>query len=99
VIIGGVFNAFTTLGGVGLWVERELTAYMGAQFLIGADVHYGWVRIRTPWAPITGGILEAYAYNTVPGEPILAGAVPEPSIIALSVLSGLVLVVCFRRRQ
>jgi hypothetical protein len=88
-LIGGVFNSFTTLGGTGLWAQRELTAYMGAQFMIGADVHYGWVRIRTTWAPITGGILEAYAYNTVPGEPILAGAVPEPATAALLLGGGL----------
>ncbi|MDH7504213.1 MAG: PEP-CTERM sorting domain-containing protein [Verrucomicrobiota bacterium] len=82
------------------------TAFMGIQFQIGDDWHYGWVRIRGGTAgPSDDGfflnppswILD-WAYETRPDMPIFAGAVPEPSTFALLVGGG-VLVAWFRRKR
>jgi len=77
------------------------TAFVGIHFQIGTDWHYGWMRIRggtyeDALAP-PSWILD-WAYETRPGVPILAGAVPEPSAWAL-LLGGGVLMVWFRRRR
>ena len=57
------------------------------QFLIGGQIHYGWVRLRVltgapgPNMSIT---LMDYAYNSVPGEPILAGESLPTSIARIT---------------
>lgn len=85
------------------------TAFMGIQFQIGNDWHYGWVRIRGGTAgPSDDGqqfylnppawVLD-WAYETRPGVPILAGAVPEPSTWALLLGGGVVMVWLRRKRN
>lgn len=58
---------------------------MGVQFDIDGQTHYGWMHLRA-----NGGFSEVYgfAYNTVPGQPILAGQVPEPGTVALLLVGG-----------
>jgi hypothetical protein len=57
--------------------------FVGVQFLIGDQIHYGWVRLMVqsgaqgPNMTIT---LMDYAYNSVPGEPIIAGEGSPTSI-------------------
>jgi hypothetical protein len=69
------------------------TAYMGVQFQIASEWHYGWVRIRGGTAGVSddgqqfylnppGWILD-WAYEARPNTPIFAGQVPEPSTCAL----------------
>ena len=58
------------------WQQVTSDAYMGAQFYIGPEIHYGWVHLR---AFSNGGYIKEWAYDTVAGQGILAGAVPEPS--------------------
>lgn len=76
-------------------------AFMGIQFQISSEWHYGWARIRgttyeTALAP-PGWILD-WAYETRPDTPIAAGAVPEPSTWALLIGGGL-LIVWFKRKK
>lgn len=79
------------------------TAFMAIHFQIGTDWHYGWVRIRGGrWGDeLTlrppAWILD-WAYETRPDTPIFAGAVPEPSTVAMVVGGGL-LIVCFKRKR
>jgi hypothetical protein len=91
----GALSACSTIGCLGPWLG--MTAYAGVEFRIGEDVHYGWIRINN-FANVNAGSVLDWAYETRPGVPILAGAVPEPSALALLVGGG-VLMVWFRRKR
>lgn len=57
-------------------------AYIGVEFDIDGATHYGWIDISVAnLAP--GAVIYGWGYETTPGLPILAGAVPEPSTILL----------------
>ena len=45
--------------------------YLGLRFDIAGEIHYGWARLSVP-SPTSFTLLD-YAYNSVPGEGILAG--------------------------
>jgi PEP-CTERM motif len=60
--------------------------------------HYGWIRFRLPTAPAQttdgtpiefGPQIAEYAWDTVPNQFIIAGAVPEPSTWALLTIGAL----------
>ena len=56
--------------------------YLGVKFIIGGKFHYGWTRITVTTGPgdrgFTGMILTGYAYETIPGKSIIAGATKGP---------------------
>lgn len=60
----------------GLWGSME--AYVGVQFDIEGQSHFGWILVDTPF-DTGGGIIKAFAYESEPGVPIVAGVVPESS--------------------
>ncbi|MBA3481405.1 MAG: PEP-CTERM sorting domain-containing protein [Pirellulales bacterium] len=73
--------------------------FIGLQFLIGADTHYGYVGYEGTAPANTGsGRVYSLAYESVPLTPIVAGAVPEPSSLAL-LAAGAVGVTAYRRRR
>ena len=59
--------------------------YLGIRFYIGSALHYGWMRLDfdNGFPNVPQGFLTEWAYNSVPDQPIAAGAVPEPSTLAL----------------
>lgn len=62
----------------GNWVTGA-TAYMGVEFSISGDTHYGWVHIT--WDPDSdSSTIHSYAYESEAG---VAAHVPEPSSLAL----------------
>ena len=63
--------------------------YVGIQFFAADGLHYGWIRVLGGYG--NDGTILDYAYNTVPGQSITAGAVPEPSTWALLGLGALCL--------
>ncbi|MDH7504158.1 MAG: PEP-CTERM sorting domain-containing protein [Verrucomicrobiota bacterium] len=74
------------------------TAFMGVDFAGGdGERHFGWLRIddTTPGGHV---FLVDWAWAVIPGESLVAGAVPEPSTWALLVGGG-VLVVWFTRKR
>lgn len=74
---------------LGLWGGIE--AYLGVQFKIGENTHYGWVQVENIFDDVGGGIIKAFAYESEPGVPIIAGAVPEPSGAMLVGMGGIFL--------
>ncbi len=82
----------------------EESTYVGMKFLIGGQVHYGWVEVLlTGTEPVigtpAGGNLTAnvlaWGYETEPGMPAVAG-VPAPASGALIGLAG---IAATRRRR
>jgi hypothetical protein len=51
--------------------RNENPPYLGLKFLINGGVHYGWARVN---AALRATTLTGYAYETIPDEPIAAGA-------------------------
>ena len=84
--LGPYLSACYDFGCVGLFAGQ--TAYMGVQFEIDNQTHYGWMHLRSEAA---GSVVHGFAYNTVPREPILAGQVPEPAIVTLTLFGAAVL--------
>ena len=92
-------GCFTPGGCISLFIDRS--GYMALEMQFADGVHYGWVHINhlqpNGDSVGVGGYLDAWAYETVPGAPILAGAVPEPGTWTLS--SAALLVALLRRRR
>lgn len=70
--------------------------YIGFEFQMDDGMHYGWFDVEgsssSPYAEVYG-----WAYETQPGVSIIAGAVPEPSVISLFI-GGLLTIGCTLRR-
>ena len=62
--------------------------FIGIQFELDDGLHYGYFDLVTSGS-FAGAALLGWAYDTRPGVPIFADAVPEPSTWALFVLGGL----------
>ena len=60
--------------------------YVGIQFFAADGLHYGWIRVLGGYD--NDGTILDYAYNSVPGQTITVGAVPEPSTWALLLLGA-----------
>jgi len=66
-------------GYVGRW-QDVTNRYLGLKFYIAGQAHFGWARLNV--ASGTGkitAVLTGYAYETVPGKPIVAGATSPPA--------------------
>ena len=74
----------------GSWAGID-SGYMGLEFDISGQTHYGWARITSVYDSPTVTIHD-WAYETQPGVGIAAGAIPEPSTTALFCLGGLGLI-------
>lgn len=64
-----------------------LRAYIGIEFQIGEDMHYGWIDVEGH-ASLPHLTVYGWAYDSSPGVGILAGAIPEPSTLFLLLTGG-----------
>jgi hypothetical protein len=63
----------------------------------GGGAQYGWIEVSLN-DDVTGGLVMRYAYETVIGATINAGAVPEPGTAAVVAMTGAVALLRRRRR-
>jgi hypothetical protein len=70
--------------------------YMGYRLSVDGDYYYGWVRMHA--IAHLGALARDYAYDAMPGQGIIAGAIPEPGSATL-LTSGLALVLNKRTRN
>ncbi len=92
-----VFCCCVNIGCLGFYDGLD-SAYTGLEFQLNGETYYGWLRVGAPLPAFNGGWIYEYAYETRPGVAILAGAVPEPSTLALLSLNGIV-IWFFKRRK
>jgi hypothetical protein len=72
----GVMADATKATTCGVWARQSnLQAYLGLKFTINGKIHFGWARMKvdTLQRPFSA-ILTGYAYETIPGKAIVAGA-------------------------
>jgi len=55
--------------------KRTRGAFLGLKFLINGQTHYGWAHVTVKGSQ---AVLNGYAYETVPNQPILAGKTSGP---------------------
>lgn len=88
------YNGYTY--GPTQWDGTFTNCFIGFSFDRGQGTQYGWVRLNTEagtfgpggQVPIVGtATVVDFAYESVPGASILAGAIPEPASCALGVLA------------
>ena len=79
----------STTGGANLMTNRNAGYnfvgegnYLGYRFLIDGNTHYGWVQVDVS-ADLLNATITGIAYETTPGLGIAAGAIPEPTSLAL----------------
>jgi hypothetical protein len=74
---GGIVCFGNFLGGV---------EYLGVEFDIGGNTHYGWIEIESRERFVFVRI-HRWAYESEPGVPLQAGLIPEPSSVTLLLAS------------
>jgi hypothetical protein len=67
----------------GPWNNVE-NHYLGVSFKIGAETHYGWIRmsVSDPHWPLTV-LITGYAYETVPNQSLRAGQTSDNADVAV----------------
>ena len=69
----------------GQWLYTK-NRYLGFQFIIGGQTHYGWARLAVTQTTKRHGIqatVTGYAYETIPNKPIIAGKTKGPDVVTL----------------
>jgi hypothetical protein len=61
------------------WESKHRGAFLGLKFVVNGQTHYGWAHVTV--GP-TGTVLNGYAYETVPNQPIFTGKTSGPASIA-----------------
>jgi hypothetical protein len=76
--------------------------YIGVEFYIGGQLHYGWIQVSVNNAAPSVTLGEPHAYASAPGSPILAGAggvVPVPIIASVFGFLAIGAGLYFRRKR
>lgn len=85
-IDSGIMGGFANRRGYfGQWADSGKSTdhhYLGLQFVINNQIHYGWarlnVRVYSNPKPTVFAVITGYAYETIPGKTIITGATKGP---------------------
>jgi hypothetical protein len=80
---------------LGVTFTDGVPGYLGFSLETGTGTVYGWMQV-TLTSNVAGGVIHEWAYEDS-GSSILVGAVPEPGVALLGLLSTGAL--CFRRKR
>jgi hypothetical protein len=58
------------------WQDKHRGAYLGLKFMVNGLTHFGWAHVTMG---NSGTVLNGYAYETVPNQPIHTGQTSGPS--------------------
>lgn len=96
---GGFFAASMAYGANNPSAEFNTAtgAFIGLEFPINATSHFGWVRVTIDNAAGTF-VINDWAYNSVPGQGLMAGQIPEPTSLGM-LAAGAAGVAAMRRRR
>jgi hypothetical protein len=74
-------DSFSGSSASGSWLNSP-NRYLGLQFVIGGEIHYGWARLSVAIERFGGtqAVITGYAYETTPGKPIKTGATSAPPL-------------------
>jgi len=93
------FFEWVGIAGDGAWTFNDPPVFFGFRFDVDGASHFGWARaqITASTTPRSFSVtVFDYAYESVPGVPIVAGQIPGPGA---AVLLSLASVTAFRRRR
>ena len=67
----------------GYWAGNLKNRYLGVRFQLKGQTHYGWIRLTVTTnvksgRPSLEATITGYAYETIPGKSIIAGATKGP---------------------
>ena len=93
-------------GGLNWWTSdseargnfHDPVAYVGVRFENESGTHYGWIRFENPTGSPIEGSITGYAYETIPDQGIIAGAIPEPGTVGLLSVGALGIFLIRKRR-
>jgi hypothetical protein len=68
-------------GSLGSWAGGVKNRFLGLQFMINGQKHFGWARLSVTAAPYTA-VLTGYAYETIANKPIIAGRTKGPEEVS-----------------
>jgi hypothetical protein len=78
-ILGYVYQGGGGTSSRGPW-DNVTSRYLGLQFSINGKLHYGWARLNVSISGTTvSAKLTGYAFETIPGKPIIAGKTHGPA--------------------
>jgi hypothetical protein len=69
--------------------------YLGYELIGSSTTNYGWVQMSVA-DQVTSATVHDFAYDSISGNSILAGAIPEPT--TLSLLIGGLLAITLRKK-
>lgn len=69
------YTTVRTYVAIGPWLNVK-NRYLGLRFVVDGQTHYGWARLNVNCKTHSecSGLLTGYAYETIPGKGIIAGA-------------------------
>ena len=74
-------------GSCGEWLGKSnFQAYLGLKFTIKGKIHFGWARVKVDTLQTQqkfSATLTGYAYETIPGKPIIAGATKDTDVVTV----------------